>query len=221
MTNTFKTSQQSGRSMVEMLGVLAIVGVLSIGGVAGYSKAMAKYKINKTLDQVSMLITSVRTAYGNQNSYRGLTTQYAIMAEMVGNDMTLGSASTIKNPYEGSVEISALTNKGAACSGTSDGTYCPMFGVIFNGVDKLACATIASSDWGGSASSGLYAIRISTSDQTFSAVTAGTANTHTWDKNTQNTKLPIDYAEALTECTGGKSARETTNLKASIEWVYF
>lgn len=38
---------QKGRSMVEMLGVLAIVGVLSVGGVAGYSAAMHKYKVNK------------------------------------------------------------------------------------------------------------------------------------------------------------------------------
>ena len=32
----------AGRSMVEMLGVLAIIGVLSVGAVAGYSKAMIK-----------------------------------------------------------------------------------------------------------------------------------------------------------------------------------
>ena len=32
---------QSGRSMVEMLGVLAIIGVLSVGAIAGYSKAIA------------------------------------------------------------------------------------------------------------------------------------------------------------------------------------
>lgn len=38
---------QSGRSMVEMLGVLAIIGVLSVGSIAGYSKAMQKYKMNK------------------------------------------------------------------------------------------------------------------------------------------------------------------------------
>ena len=30
-----------GRSMIEMLGVLAIIGVLSVGGIAGYSKAMS------------------------------------------------------------------------------------------------------------------------------------------------------------------------------------
>ena len=40
--------EQNGRSMIEMLGVLAIIGVLSVGGIAGYSKAMLKIKINKT-----------------------------------------------------------------------------------------------------------------------------------------------------------------------------
>ena len=35
---------QSGRSMVEMLETLAIIGVLSIGGIAGYSYGMDKYR---------------------------------------------------------------------------------------------------------------------------------------------------------------------------------
>ena len=33
---------ENGRSMVEMLGVLAVIGVLSIGGIAGYRMAMKK-----------------------------------------------------------------------------------------------------------------------------------------------------------------------------------
>ena len=45
----------AGRSMIEMLGVLAIVGVLSVGGIAGYSKAMEKFKLNKALDEYTML----------------------------------------------------------------------------------------------------------------------------------------------------------------------
>ena len=49
----------AGRSMIEMLGVLAIVGVLSVGGIAGYSKAMEKYKINKTINEYTMLITGL------------------------------------------------------------------------------------------------------------------------------------------------------------------
>ena len=46
----------AGRSMIEMLGVLAIIAVLTVGGIAGYSKAMEKFKINKALDEYTMLI---------------------------------------------------------------------------------------------------------------------------------------------------------------------
>ena len=41
----------AGRSMIEMLGVLAIVGVLSVGGIAGYSKAMEKWKVNQLISE--------------------------------------------------------------------------------------------------------------------------------------------------------------------------
>ena len=42
-----------GRSMTEMLGVLAIIGVLSAGGLAGYGKAMYTYNMQKTVSFVS------------------------------------------------------------------------------------------------------------------------------------------------------------------------
>ena len=54
-----KKISQKGRSMVEMLGVLAIVGVLSVGAIAGYSKAMFKYKMNKTMDIISHAVARV------------------------------------------------------------------------------------------------------------------------------------------------------------------
>ncbi len=48
-----KLKSQSGRSMVEMLGVLAIIGVLSVGGIAGYSLSMRRHRANQVVDIVS------------------------------------------------------------------------------------------------------------------------------------------------------------------------
>jgi len=199
MTKILKSYEESGRSMVEMLGVLAIVGVLSIGGIAGYSKAMAKYKVNKTLDQVSMLITNVRTAFGNQVSYAGLTTASAILYEIAGNDLSLGSDSTLTNAFNGDVTVDAITSSGGACTVAEGGditdAYCPSFKIVFEGIERSACATIVSSDWGGTASSGLVSISV-----------GGTE--HTWDDD----GLPISYVTAFEDCdvVGG----------ATIEWVY-
>ncbi len=49
---------EKGRSMVEMLGVLAIIGVLSVGAIAGYSKAMMKYKLNKHAESFNLLLNN-------------------------------------------------------------------------------------------------------------------------------------------------------------------
>ena len=48
-----KLKSESGRSMVEMLGVLAIIGVLSVGGIAGYSLSMRRHRANGVVDVVS------------------------------------------------------------------------------------------------------------------------------------------------------------------------
>ena len=49
-----KKTNESGRSMVEMLGVLAIIGVLSVGGIAGYTTAMNKHRANQILNGASV-----------------------------------------------------------------------------------------------------------------------------------------------------------------------
>ena len=57
--------RECGRSMVEMLGVLAIIGVLSVDAISGYSKAMLKYNLNKQAEQINQLINITYT-YGYQ-----------------------------------------------------------------------------------------------------------------------------------------------------------
>ena len=51
-----RNANSFGRSMIEMLGVLAIIGVLSVGGIAGYSKAMEKFKINKATEEYNYMV---------------------------------------------------------------------------------------------------------------------------------------------------------------------
>ncbi len=58
-----KRTNETGRSMVEMLGVLAIIGVLSIGGIAGYTMAMNRYRANEVLDMATKYATIVYTGH--------------------------------------------------------------------------------------------------------------------------------------------------------------
>lgn len=67
--NTILKSQ-SGRSMVEMLGVLAIIGVLSVGGIAGYRQAMLQKNLNDIAQGVSLALIEAKTDLEQTGEYR-------------------------------------------------------------------------------------------------------------------------------------------------------
>lgn len=64
-----------GRSMIEMLGVLAIIAVLSVGGIAGYSKAMQKFKLNRWKENIVTLTSNLKIMYMNEKSYTNTDNQ--------------------------------------------------------------------------------------------------------------------------------------------------
>ena len=142
---------QYGRSMIEMLGVLAIVGVLSVGGIAGYSKAMEKFKINKTANQVSQIVANIRTLYAQQTTYEGLNTINAIKMGIIPDE--LGTGETLSNAFGGIVEIAPCYN-----NYRSSVIYGGAFKFRFTGLSKEACISLATYDWGTAYSSGLYLI---------------------------------------------------------------
>ena len=60
-----KRFTSTGRSMIEMLGVLAIIGMLSIGALAGYRTVMNKHKANETIHDVMLRAANVPMQYQN------------------------------------------------------------------------------------------------------------------------------------------------------------
>ena len=61
-------TNETGRSMVEMLGVLAIIGVLSVGGIAGYNMAMTRYRANEVLNTATMMSMMAKSAEGGKGA---------------------------------------------------------------------------------------------------------------------------------------------------------
>ena len=52
-------TNEVGLSMTEMLGVLAVIGVLSLGSIQGYKYAMDKYKANETMNDIAQRKTDL------------------------------------------------------------------------------------------------------------------------------------------------------------------
>ncbi|MBR4927735.1 MAG: hypothetical protein IKY98_05350 [Alphaproteobacteria bacterium] len=119
-----KLNQESGRSMVEMLGVLAIIGVLSIGGIAGYTMAMNRYRANETLSAAAQLAVLAQTMNQGNGGSASL--------ETLGTGTTVPGASAVAATHSNgattititttSEEVSKAINSivgGSGCSGTT------------------------------------------------------------------------------------------------------
>ena len=60
----------AGRSMIEMLGVLAIIAVLTVGGIAGYSKAMKKYQANKVVGEIIQVLAKYKELIEHDSGFK-------------------------------------------------------------------------------------------------------------------------------------------------------
>ena len=212
---------EQGRSMIEMLGVLAIVGVLSVGGIAGYSKAMNKFKTNKVSDQVQMISTNIRTLFSSQRTYSGLTNGMAVQAGLIPTEMyetvsASGSVSAelrIVNAFGGEVVIQAVDQ-------SDDGDEMA-FALSFDQIPQSACVSIATTDWGGDAGSGLAAMWIGAGasgsaegniDNISGPTSSYTANTNIHLPGDTDHGLPYSIVDANAACAQSLNG---------VVWKYF
>ncbi|MBO4520395.1 MAG: hypothetical protein J5787_04235 [Alphaproteobacteria bacterium] len=205
MTNIH--TQESGRSMIEMLGVLAIIGVLSVGGIAGYSQAMSKFKVSKTTDQIQTMVTNIRTLFSSQKNYDGLDTANSELLYSAGiltdeNCPDGSSCSTPMNPYGGTIVIKYTKDDQARVKRA--------FAIIYNGLPSDACVRLASQNWGDTAS-GLIAVHAKSSVGTVPDTIPGEATSAGTSVNyTKTAHVPVSFSNASTGCGTGGSASSIT-----------
>ena len=148
MKKMCRTNAQGGRSMIEMLGVLAIIGVLSVGGIAGYSKAMTKYRINKTIDQITQISQNIRILYGRQRqkNYRNLNTRILYKANLAPKEM-FGSGYSMTNAWGEYFEVYSTLDSAT-------------FAIATQIPSEEACIELATQDWGSRDTTGLNSVLI-------------------------------------------------------------
>jgi type II secretory pathway pseudopilin PulG len=88
-------NNESGRSMIEMLGVLAIMGVITAAAVAAVGAAMRSAKRTSVQDEVAQITTGVRTLLGDYDDFSKIDNSTIFAA--------IGVSS--KNPYGGKYEL--------------------------------------------------------------------------------------------------------------------
>lgn len=131
--------QESGRSMIEMVGVLAVMGLITAGAFVLITSAMSSQKISRVDDDVSAIVAGARLLYNGQTDFTGLSD----------NALQVMGFSNVKNPWGGNYGITSSKCSKAATSNVE------CFTVTIGGIDsENRCNALMGRNWAGGGTPG-------------------------------------------------------------------
>lgn len=191
---------QSGRSMIEMLGVLAIVGILAVAGIAGFSKMMMQHRISTTVEQIGMISSKLSAIGSKSSSYNGLSNAAALKLGAIPSDATPASGSTLTNVFGGDITIAPTSMAG----GTS--TDKMAYTITYSNLPEEACIAIASNEWSNSRNSTLMGIAAGKGSISAATIVPGCAGSKADGlavacPDGSTLSLPMDVGTATNACS--------------------
>ena len=116
---------ESGRSMIEMIGVLAIMGIITAGAFVLISTAINTQKRSRVTDDVTAIVSGVRSLLGEYDDFSNIDNSTIFGAISMSN----------KNPYGGTYELSV------------DPSNYRQFIVKVKGLSKTDCEGLVTKAW--------------------------------------------------------------------------
>jgi len=120
--------QESGRSLIEMLGVLAIAGVMMAGAVLMYDIVRTRQVRMVAVEDMKAIANNAKLLFSVRRDYSGISVDYLVKA---------GAMKTEKSPLPGA-DFSVMAEPGVR-----------EFIMVFNGIDFKTCSWLATVklDW--------------------------------------------------------------------------
>ena len=159
--------RQSGRSMIETLGYIAVVMVVAAGIGNLVASAYSDYKLSKASLQLGELVSGIVKASAADADYEDVVNKvnkYCIkktlklpkgmssFCSMTSSYRTITGKECMNHAFGGEACV-AITNEGQ--TGTNN-----KLAITFAGLNKKQCVELAMKDWVGNKLADLYAIKI-------------------------------------------------------------
>lgn len=144
--HTAALHEESGRTMLEMLGVLAIMGIITYGAIAGINYGMTSYKVNQTYNEVQDIVQGVQDLYSWSKGYDGTN----LVSAAVKNDVCqkLPSSDQCHGAF-GDIDLVGANLSGNiwALDNHKQESSCDNFAVIVPITDEDSRTRVSDMDW--------------------------------------------------------------------------
>lgn len=155
-----KKNSENGRSMLEMMGVLAIIGVLSVGGLNMITKMSNSRKVNAVMDEIGGLITKARgLAHEYDPSDDGDFAEYLYDSKAYPQELEWCGDNC--NYFLGTDDVSYTIEYVHASSNN-------LFTVQIDGLTEDMCMAVAMNNWGSVSTNGFVKIAVGSKESSTS-----------------------------------------------------
>lgn len=159
-------TNQNGRSMIEMLGVLAVIGVLTVGGFSLVGKVSTSHRANTLVDEVGALANRTRTIFHEFVVDKTSENQ-------VDTDMNMNKYICEARAYPESLEPTLSDNSAAGSFTDKDDVKFDVvhyrsdkkidyYYIKVSQLDKDLCMALSQSSWGSPSINGFMGICVGT-----------------------------------------------------------
>lgn len=129
-------TNETGRSMVEMLGVLAVIGVLTVGGISAMNFGMQAYNVSQVYSQVEETARGISDIFSWSRAYP-TTNDFGL--RIVNNDVCDAYGCQVNGKG-----VEADTPWGKMTVTPETGDY---FVITLDSVPKAACEQLKAYQW--------------------------------------------------------------------------
>lgn len=215
-----KSSAQRGASMIEVLGVLSVVGMISVGLMSGINAMYSQVKVSLTRTQITRIVKNARnvltviddvasSTYETVDGVNFFKSDQLVKLEIV--DPTDVNGDSVASPYGGPIKIGYYVDAPSQEK---------RLVITFQDMPKKPCTDVLKIDWGDDSSSGLTKIVVQ------DGYAATTLAEYVWKYQLYNADgslktlsenqhyLPVEYDTLFSTCTS------TTVKGADIRWEY-
>lgn len=135
---------ESGRTMLEMLGVLGIMGIIMYGAVSGINYGMSTYKVNQVYNDVQDQMQGITDLYSWSRGYVKTNFMQTLCENDIFPQDCDDSKTASTHPFGGDIVATPAPTTYQNC----DATLCPSFTLTYKGVQSSACERLREMDWG-------------------------------------------------------------------------
>ncbi|MBR2033948.1 MAG: hypothetical protein IKA03_04670 [Alphaproteobacteria bacterium] len=195
-------SNQNGSTMLETIGAMMVVSMVSIGIISLVGKMFNAFKQNMVANEIKEVQKNITDRYradGNYEALEGISAQDAYKEKLIPAQMLVGNK--IVHRQNGEVELGIGEEE-------IDNEKENYFTVKFKGLTNGSCIDLSQIAWNSASSTDLYAITIN-NNKTFKVPLAATGIAPGSDN-----ALPITIEKAVGACNAG----DDDNV---IKWTFY